>query len=209
MIICRADHTIDDLREKIFPSKRRKEKTPETTVPSVSLPTKRKERTLSSLATNEASTASHSATKTLPKSTEPAVIAHRKLLFVQNKQNNTQVMERETDELNQKEDATVTSSNDCNIQDTVAKPEPIQIDDNYSNVQEHGHKPTMERVESGLNSGTSGSAEHGKLQDVLRGGRLASTNASYDQARGDVDADRRCNTPSNPIWFALVASDHQ
>lgn len=122
-------------------------------------------------------------------------------------------MERETDgsTSNQKEEATETSSNDRNIQDTVAKSEPIQIDDNYCNVQEHGQKSIIKRVESGLISGTSGSVKHGKLQDVSRGRRLgsSSTNGSYNQTIGENEADRCCNTLSNPIWFALVASDHQ
>ncbi|GMP60893.1 hypothetical protein CsSME_00023577 [Camellia sinensis var. sinensis] len=42
------DHNLQDIRAKIFPFKRRKVKTPELT-PSVSLPIKRKERSLSSL----------------------------------------------------------------------------------------------------------------------------------------------------------------
>ncbi|CAL5339777.1 unnamed protein product [Camellia sinensis] len=44
----RPDHNLQDIRAKIFPFKRRKVKTPELT-PSVSLPIKRKERSLSSL----------------------------------------------------------------------------------------------------------------------------------------------------------------
>ncbi|TXG63764.1 hypothetical protein EZV62_010758 [Acer yangbiense] len=44
----RPDHTLQDVRAKIFPLKRRKVKAPEA-VPSVALPVKRKERSLSSL----------------------------------------------------------------------------------------------------------------------------------------------------------------
>ncbi|KAF7817825.1 E3 ubiquitin protein ligase DRIP2-like isoform X1 [Senna tora] len=44
----RPDHNLQDIRAKIFPYKRRKIKVPEV-VPSVSLPAKRKERSLSSL----------------------------------------------------------------------------------------------------------------------------------------------------------------
>ncbi|XP_051142263.1 E3 ubiquitin protein ligase DRIP2 [Andrographis paniculata] len=44
----RPDHTLQDVRAKIFPSKRIKAKTPEV-VPPVTLPAKRKERSLSSL----------------------------------------------------------------------------------------------------------------------------------------------------------------
>lgn len=222
--ICRADHTMDDLREKIFPCKGRKEKEPETThSASVSSPTKRKERSLSSLEIDNTYTTSDSATmKMLSKSTAQenlaeqqcvsTTIVHSKPIFDQNKQNNTQVMERKTVDLNKKEEATVTSSNDCNIQDnTIAKAETIQIDDNYCNVQEHGHKPIMERVESG-SYGTSPSIEHGILQDVSRERRLASSNGSSGKLQdpiGDIDADGRCNMLSNPIWFALVASNHQ
>ncbi|KAG6582350.1 E3 ubiquitin protein ligase DRIP2, partial [Cucurbita argyrosperma subsp. sororia] len=214
----RADHTMDDLREKTFPCQRRKEKAPETTQSAVSLPTKRKERSLSSLDIDNTNMISHSAAK-IPKATAQEnlvmqqclsnMIPQRKLIFVQNKRNNTQVMERETDDFNRKEEATATSSNDCNIQDTVVKPEPIQIDDNYCKVQEHSHKPIMERVERGLSFGTSGSIEHGNLQDVSWERRLSSSTGSYDQTVGDIGVEKRCNTFSNPIWFALVASDHQ
>ncbi|KAH7577627.1 hypothetical protein JRO89_XS01G0277400 [Xanthoceras sorbifolium] len=44
----RPDHTLQDVRAKIFPLRRRKVKAPEA-VPSVTLPVKRKERSLSSL----------------------------------------------------------------------------------------------------------------------------------------------------------------
>lgn len=44
----RPDHTLQDVRAKIFPLKRRKVKAPEA-VPSVTLPVRRKERSLSSL----------------------------------------------------------------------------------------------------------------------------------------------------------------
>ncbi|XP_038877089.1 E3 ubiquitin protein ligase DRIP2-like [Benincasa hispida] len=187
----KADHTMDDLREKIFPCKRRKEKEPEKSHSSVSLPTKRKDRSLSSyMASEPKSTAQENLAE---QQCVSSMIAHRKLIFDQNKHNSGQVIERKTDDLNKKEEATVTCSNDCNKQDTVAKAETIQIDDAYCNVQEHGQKPMMERVDSG-SSGTSGSIEHGKLQD---------------DPIGDIDADRRCNMLSNPIWFALVASDHQ
>ncbi|KAI4301931.1 hypothetical protein L6164_035165 [Bauhinia variegata] len=44
----RPDHNLQDIRAKVFPFKRRKVKAPEV-VPSISLPAKRKERSLSSL----------------------------------------------------------------------------------------------------------------------------------------------------------------
>lgn len=47
-MICRPDHNLQDIRAKIFPLKRRKVNAPEV-APSVSLPVKRKERSLSSL----------------------------------------------------------------------------------------------------------------------------------------------------------------
>lgn len=48
LILFRPDHNLQDIRAKIFPLKRRKIKAPEV-LPSVSLPAKRKERSLSSL----------------------------------------------------------------------------------------------------------------------------------------------------------------
>nr|XP_043620868.1 E3 ubiquitin protein ligase DRIP2 [Erigeron canadensis] len=47
----RPDHSLSDVRGKIFPSKRRRVKAPEV-VPSVTLPLRRKERSLSSLVVN-------------------------------------------------------------------------------------------------------------------------------------------------------------
>uniref|UniRef100_A0A9I9CP87 RING-type domain-containing protein n=1 Tax=Cucumis melo TaxID=3656 RepID=A0A9I9CP87_CUCME len=213
----RADHTMDDLREKIFPCKVRKEKEPEKTQlsssSSVSLPTKRKE---GSYTTTDSGTTKMLSTSTSQESFAKqqclsTMIDHKKLNFDLNKQNNGQVMERITDDLNKKE-ASVTCSNDCKIQDTLAKAETIQIDDNYCNIQEHGNKPIMERVERGSYGTTSGSIEHEKLQDISREKRLASSNGSSGKLHdplGDIDADRQCNKSSSPIWFALVASDHQ
>lgn len=48
MIICRPDHNLQDVRAKIFPLKRRKV-TAQEVMPSVSVPVRRKERSLSSL----------------------------------------------------------------------------------------------------------------------------------------------------------------
>ena len=48
LLLCRADHNLQDIRAKIFPYNRKKIKAPEV-LSSVSLPTKRKERSLSSL----------------------------------------------------------------------------------------------------------------------------------------------------------------
>lgn len=47
-MVNRPDHNLQDVRAKIFPFKRRKVKAPEA-VPSVTLPVRRKERSLSSL----------------------------------------------------------------------------------------------------------------------------------------------------------------
>ncbi|KAL4309194.1 hypothetical protein GQ457_01G052810 [Hibiscus cannabinus] len=47
----RPDHTLQDVRAKIFPLKRRKAKVPEV-LPPVTMPTRRKERSLSSLVVN-------------------------------------------------------------------------------------------------------------------------------------------------------------
>lgn len=50
MFECRPDHNLQDIRAKIFPFKRRKVNAPEAEVTlSIVLPTKRKERSLSSL----------------------------------------------------------------------------------------------------------------------------------------------------------------
>ncbi|KAI3676436.1 hypothetical protein L1987_86045 [Smallanthus sonchifolius] len=48
----RADHNLQDVRAKIFPYKRRRVKGPENIVASVTLPLRRKERSLSSLVVN-------------------------------------------------------------------------------------------------------------------------------------------------------------
>jgi E3 ubiquitin-protein ligase DRIP len=48
LLICRADHNVQDLKAKLFPTGRKKIKSPEA-MPSVPWPGKRKERSLSSL----------------------------------------------------------------------------------------------------------------------------------------------------------------
>lgn len=57
-LITRPDHNLEDLRAKIFPSKRRKFKTPEV-VPVILPPVRRKERSLSSLVVNSPRVSSH------------------------------------------------------------------------------------------------------------------------------------------------------
>ncbi|RZC62598.1 hypothetical protein C5167_024372 [Papaver somniferum] len=52
----RPDHNLQDLRAKIFPFKRRKVKAPGATPPTIPLPVRRKERSLSSLSTPRVST---------------------------------------------------------------------------------------------------------------------------------------------------------
>ncbi|KAL3365022.1 hypothetical protein AABB24_010262 [Solanum stoloniferum] len=54
----RPDHKLEDVRAKIFPYKRRKVKAPEI-VPSVTLPVRRKERSLSSLGVNTPRVSTH------------------------------------------------------------------------------------------------------------------------------------------------------
>lgn len=60
-LITRPDHNLEDLRAKIFPSKRRKVKTPEV-APVVLPPVRRKERSLSSLVVNSPRVSSHATT---------------------------------------------------------------------------------------------------------------------------------------------------
>ena len=51
LLIIRPDHNLQDVRAKVFPLKRRKVKAPEV-LPPVTMPTRRKERSLSSLVVN-------------------------------------------------------------------------------------------------------------------------------------------------------------
>ncbi|KAG7028854.1 hypothetical protein SDJN02_10036, partial [Cucurbita argyrosperma subsp. argyrosperma] len=95
------------------------------------------EQTMDDLWEKSTASPSHPVTQMVSKSTAQdnlvpqqclsTVIAHRKLVWVQNNRN---------------------KFNDCNIQVNVAKAEAIQIEDINCNVQEHGYKPMMERVES-------------------------------------------------------------
>lgn len=57
-LICRPDHNLQDVRAKIFPFKTRKGRAPEV-MPSISLPVRRKERSLSSLVVNTPRVSSH------------------------------------------------------------------------------------------------------------------------------------------------------
>lgn len=59
-MFCRTDHSLQDLRTKLFPSKRRKDKPANEDFPSTPFPVKRKERSLSSLGVNEPGSSSQS-----------------------------------------------------------------------------------------------------------------------------------------------------
>lgn len=81
LIIFRADHSLQELRAKIFPSKKTKAKAVEA-APSVALPTRRKERSLSSLVVNTPRIpAQTGATGKRTKSAGKKVIASRELTF--------------------------------------------------------------------------------------------------------------------------------
>lgn len=60
-LITRPDHNLEDLRSRIFPSKRRKVRTPEV-APVILPPVRRKERSLSSLVVNSPRVSSHATT---------------------------------------------------------------------------------------------------------------------------------------------------
>lgn len=59
MHVCRPDHNLQDLRAKIFPLKRKKVKAPEI----VSLPARRKERSISSLVVSTPKVSAQAGTK--------------------------------------------------------------------------------------------------------------------------------------------------
>ena len=59
-MVCRADHNWQDLRTKLFPSKRKIDEPTDEDFPSASFPAKRKERSLSSLVVSDTGSSTQS-----------------------------------------------------------------------------------------------------------------------------------------------------
>ncbi|KAI3972858.1 hypothetical protein MKX01_019516 [Papaver californicum] len=217
----RPDHNLQDLRAKIFPFKRRKVKAPEATPPTIPLPVRRKERSLSSLvALLETRVVGRKVAALggsgfdiveLVKKGKRALEDYRFLLCEpSNHQALNKDQENDTESGVAKihlwkplncivEAANRTKSHKFTIQGSVVKFEPA----NGSNFEVRFPKTKSS------NSTASEHVKPRKLHKIIRR-RSAFSQRGHVTAQTVINVEgTRRDRRTSPIWFTLVASDDQ
>ncbi|XP_059625966.1 E3 ubiquitin protein ligase DRIP2 isoform X2 [Cornus florida] len=218
----RPDHNLQDVRAKIFPYKRRKVKAPEV-ASSVSLPVRRKERSLSSLVVST------------PRVSTQTAMTGRRSKAVARKNSSTaepsghagpeKEMESVAEPWEGKVDlwkplnylvevANRSKSSKYNSQGPAAKSELLHAPESEEHVRkskakEHGHKSKVQAEKNITNPVSPDSVKPKKLRRIRRKRATAfgelgiSLQAVVDAATGKQE--KRIG----PIWFSLVASEDQ
>ncbi|CAI9768732.1 unnamed protein product [Fraxinus pennsylvanica] len=229
----RPDHNLQDVRTKIFPYKRRKVQAPEVVTP-VTLPAKRKERSLSSLVVGTprvsiqsgmtgrrsksvARKASRGSSFTIEKplkKDEDSVEDHPESSsspetlnkFSQNNRKNSPAVQPSSH-------TTPDSGRDCGSVPWEGK-EALRSQDNEAHVRktkskEHGQKSILQ---DGKNSGDRSPPESVKPKKLrkIRQKKAQSSREFRISPQAVLDAiSTKGERRNNPIWFSLVAADNQ
>ncbi|KAJ6988581.1 E3 ubiquitin protein ligase DRIP2 [Populus alba] len=224
----RADHSLQDLRARIFPSKRKKAREPATVssvpedVPSVpeallavpeavpvqesehSVPLigRRKERSLSSLVVST------------PKISVKSVLTGKRSKSVARKRESPIPVEEQI----KKEDdyyeslsspETLRKIAQTKRQEIIVQIKKLDAQEEEAqalktSIKEHGDKSKVIGEESNSTSSPSGSVKPRRLQTMRR-----KREGFNIPARAAVDANSKCDRRFSPIWLSLVASDEQ
>uniref|UniRef100_A0A6M2ETS1 RING-type domain-containing protein n=1 Tax=Populus davidiana TaxID=266767 RepID=A0A6M2ETS1_9ROSI len=224
----RADHSLQDLRARIFPSKRKKAREPATgssvpeDVPSVpealmavpeavpvqesehSVPLigRRKERSLSSLVVST------------PKISVKSVLTGKRSKSVARKRESPIPVEEQI----KKEDdyyeslsspETLRKIAQTKRQEIIVQIKKLDAQEEEAqalktSIKEHGDKSKVIGEESNSTSSPSGSVKPRRLQAMRR-----KREGFNIPARAAVDANSKCDRRFSPIWLSLVASDEQ
>lgn len=224
----RADHSLQDLRARIFPSKRKKAREPATVssvpedVPSVpealmavpeavpvqesehSVPLigRRKERSLSSLVVST------------PKISVKSVLTGKRSKSVARKRESPIPVEEQI----KKEDdyyeslsspETLRKIAQTKRQEIIVQIKKLDAQEEEAqalktSIKEHGDKSKVIGEESNSTSSPSGSVKPRRLQAMRR-----KREGFNIPARAAVDANSKCDRRFSPIWLSLVASDEE
>ncbi|KAK4351682.1 hypothetical protein RND71_030995 [Anisodus tanguticus] len=226
----RPDHNLEDVRAKIFPCKRRKVKAPEI-MPSVTLPVRRKERSLSSLVVSaprvsmtgrRSKSVARKALKGPTFSIENPIKNEEDSGEEPDSSSSPDTLKKSAQSKRQNYSNAVPSPLDCLVevvnkskcsrftsQGSIGKSESPHCHVNEGQgwkieVKEHGQKS---KVQDG--PALSESEKPKKLRRICR--KKASTFGEFTISRQAVlDAiSVKCERRANPIWFSLVASEAQ
>nr|XP_023895704.1 E3 ubiquitin protein ligase DRIP2-like isoform X2 [Quercus suber] len=209
----RPDHSLQDVRAKIFPSKRRKVNAPEV-VPSATLPARRKERSLSSLVVNT------------PRVSTQVTMTGRRSRAVARKAAALQGSRFSTEKLIKKEEDSVRDHPDCSSSPETSNKFPqntrqgsdAKLEAAQTNTEGQGRKTKSKemkcrsKVEVEKNITDPVSSELGKpniLRRVRRKRKPAFGESEISPQAVLEAAAAKHERRFGPVWFSLVASEDQ
>ncbi|KAI9390291.1 hypothetical protein POPTR_008G161500v4 [Populus trichocarpa] len=224
----RADHSLQDLRARIFPSKRKKAREPATVssvpedVPSVpeavmavpeavpvqesehSVPLigRRKERSLSSLVVST------------PKISVKSVLTGKRSKSVARKRESPIPVEEQIKKMDDYYESlsspeTLRKIAQTKRQEIIVQIKKLDAQEEEAqalktSIKEHGDKSKVIGAESNSTSSPSGSVKPRRLQAMRQ-----KREGFNIPAQAAVDANSKCDRRFSPIWLSLVASDEQ
>ncbi|KAI5580309.1 hypothetical protein BDE02_08G146900 [Populus trichocarpa] len=224
----RADHSLQDLRARIFPSKRKKAREPATVssvpedVPSVpeavmavpeavpvqesehSVPLigRRKERSLSSLVVST------------PKISVKSVLTGKRSKSVARKRESPIPVEEQIKKMDDYYESlsspeTLRKIAQTKRQEIIVQIKKLDAQEEEAqalktSIKEHGDKSKVIGEESNSTSSPSGSVKPRRLQAMRQ-----KREGFNIPAQAAVDANSKCDRRFSPIWLSLVASDEQ
>lgn len=224
----RADHSLQDLRARVFPSKRKKAREPATVssvpedVPSVpeavmavpeavpvqesehSVPLigRRKERSLSSLVVNT------------PKISVKSVLTGKRSKSVARKRESPIPVEEQIKKVDDCYESlsspeTLRKIAQTKRQEIIVQIKKLDAQEEEAqalktSIKEHGDKSKVIGEESNSTSSPSGSVKPRRLQAMRQ-----KREGFNIPAQAAVDANSKCDRRFSPIWLSLVASDEQ
>ncbi|XP_011029887.1 PREDICTED: E3 ubiquitin protein ligase DRIP2-like isoform X2 [Populus euphratica] len=210
----RADHSLQDLRARIFPSKRKKAREPATvsSVPeavpvqesehSVPLIGRRKERSLSSLVVST------------PKISVKSVLTGKRSKSVARKRESPIPVEEQIKKVDDYYESlsspeTLRKIAQTKRQEIIVQIKKLDAQEEEAqalktSIKEHGDKSKVIGEESNSTSSPSGSVKPRRLQAMRQ-----KREGFNIPARAAVEANSNCDRRFSPIWLSLVASDEE
>ncbi|KAJ6321656.1 hypothetical protein OIU77_011682 [Salix suchowensis] len=223
----RADHSLQDLRAKIFPSKRKKVREPATVssvteaVPSVSeavlavpeavpvqesehsvpLIGRRKERSLSSLVVST------------PKISVKSVLTGKRSKSVARKRESPIPVGKQVKKVDDYYESLSSPETLSKIAQTKRQKLDTQEEEAQAlktSIKDHGDKSKVIGEESNSTSSPSGLVKPRRLQAMRQKRAAPAPFEGFNiPAQAAVDANSKCDRIFSQIWFSLVASDEQ
>ncbi|KAJ6318692.1 hypothetical protein OIU76_014114 [Salix suchowensis] len=198
----RADHSLQDLRAKIFPSKRKKEAVPvQESEHSVPLIGRRKERSLSSLVVST------------PKISVKSVLTGKRSKSVARKRESPIPVGKQVKKVDDYYESLSSPETLSKIAQTKRQKLDTQEEEAQAlktSIKDHGDKSKVIGEESNSTSSPSGLVKPRRLQAMRQKRAAPAPFEGFNiPAQAAVDANSKCDRIFSQIWFSLVASDEQ